>query len=102
MSWKDMHSVDELRKQVVNKLSKLQLYAKDHPYEVTAGDESDIEHTAGEIMQLFCSYKQQVLDDLDTNLHLLPVFGIPDGEGLKKVIDRDQVHQVIKDMKGQA
>jgi len=41
-----------LRREIVNRLSKVQLYAKDHPYDVTASDEADVEQAADEIVAL--------------------------------------------------
>ena len=49
---KAVNDNDGLRKSVIGLLSRLQLYAKDRPYSVTALDESDIEYTADKIMQL--------------------------------------------------
>jgi hypothetical protein len=57
-------SEDELRKGIIGELSRVQLYAKDHPYSVTATDESDIEKAADAIQSLIRTEKLKLLTEV--------------------------------------
>ena len=57
-------SEDETRKGIIGELSRVQLYAKDHPYSVTAADESDIEKAADVIQVLIRTEKLKLLAEV--------------------------------------
>ena len=57
-------SEDDTRKGIIGELSRVQLYAKDHPYSVTATDEADIEKAADAIQSLIRTEKLKLLAEV--------------------------------------